>query len=206
MGGFGSGRWYKYGAKSTTESQKRIDIRWLRKHGHLWPGHIGLLSWSRGGETTGWISYRMEADRMILEYRRRPPGGEWEQVEQTVFFDRTRCHFGGSRTWFLCSQCGRRVAVLYWSGKYFSCRICGGLAYACQQERKLDRITRRERKIRESLGGSPDLFQSLPGKPKNMRWATYWKLCERANETNAKWVYGMKSFLDALDRRRGIKR
>jgi hypothetical protein len=43
MGGYGSGR---RGSKNTTESQYRIDIRWLRKQGFLQPGAVRSLSWS----------------------------------------------------------------------------------------------------------------------------------------------------------------
>jgi hypothetical protein len=168
MGGLGSGRWHKWRFMSTTDNQHSIDIRRLRREGCLWPGHIGGLSWSRNGQSTGSISYRMETDRMVLSYRHQPNGGEWESVEQSVTFDRTPCNYGGSRTWFLCSRCGRRVALLYGSGKYFLCRHCYGLAYMCQLEGRLDRVIRKLRGIRERMGGSPDLFQPLPGRPKHM--------------------------------------
>lgn len=124
MGGYGSGNWLRWNSKSTTESQHRIDIRWLKKQGYLRPGKFGSLSWSRGDKKTGSIGFRMEADRMFLNYRHRPHDGEWENVVQTVSFDRTPCNYGGHRSWFLCPQCCRRVAVIYGAGKYFLCRHC----------------------------------------------------------------------------------
>jgi len=39
---------------------------------------------------------------------------------------------------------------------------------------------RRARKIRERMCGSDDLFESIPDKPKNMHWKTYWQLHDRA--------------------------
>lgn len=50
--------------KDTTESQYRIDIRWLNKQGYLKPCVWGSLSWSSRGKQTGCINYRMESDRV----------------------------------------------------------------------------------------------------------------------------------------------
>ena len=45
MGGRGSGSWYRWDSKTTTESQHRIDIRWLKKHGDT----CGLVNdWNTG--------------------------------------------------------------------------------------------------------------------------------------------------------------
>ncbi len=50
---------------------------------------------------------------------------------------------GGYGTWFVCSDCHRRCAILYLrSGKLPSCRICVNLAYESQAE------TQRARKFR----------------------------------------------------------
>jgi len=184
MGGYGSGNWYRWDSKSTTESQYRIDIRWLKKQGYLRAGNYSLLSWSWCNKQTGFINYRIEADRMVLNYRYRPHGGEWEQVEQTISFDRTLCNYGGHRTWFLCSRCWKRVTVLYGAGKYFFCRHCYDLTYSSQQESKLDRLMRKARKIRERMGGGPSLIDPFPDKPKNMHWKTYCRLRERSEHAN----------------------
>jgi len=184
MGGYGSGRRYSWGGKTTTESQHRIDIRWLKKQRYLRPGKEGSLSWSRGDEQTGSIGYRMEADRMILNYRYRPNGGKWEQVEQNISFDRTPCNYGGHRTWFLCPRCWKRVAVLYGAGKYFLCRHCYDLAYGSQQEGKVDRLMRKARKIRKQLGASNDLTEPILFKPKNMHQKTYDRMRREADDAN----------------------
>ncbi|MEA1946461.1 MAG: hypothetical protein U9N83_04055 [Thermodesulfobacteriota bacterium] len=184
MGGYGSGSWYRWDAKSTTESQHRIDARWLKKQGYLRPGNFGLLSWSRRNKQTGSIGYRMEADHMVLNYRHRPHGGEWETVEQTVSFDRTPCNYGKHRTWFHFPRCWKRIAVLYGAGKYFFCRHCYNLTYSSQQESRADRLMRKARKIRERMGGSGNLLEPFPDKPKNMHWKTYWRLHERSEHAN----------------------
>ena len=45
---------------------------------------MGSLSWSRNSKQTGSIGFKMEAGRMILIYRHRPRGDEWENVEQSM--------------------------------------------------------------------------------------------------------------------------
>jgi hypothetical protein len=184
MGGYGSGHWFGSESKTTTESQHRIDIRWLKKQGLLRPGSVGSLSWSSRGSETGSIRYSMEADRMILNYRHRLNGGEWEQVEQVISFSRTPCNYGGNRTWFLCPKCRKRVALLYGSGKYFFCRHCYDLTYSSQQETKVDRLMRKQWKIRRRLGASENLSEPILNKPKNMHWKTFERLRREAQDAN----------------------
>ena len=186
MGGRGSGSCSRWDSKTTTESQHQIDIRLLKKWGCLRGNSISMrkLSWSQNGEDTGFINYRMEIDRMILNYRCRYHGGEWEAVEQNISFDRTPCNYGGHRWWFLCPHCSRRVAVLYGAGKYFLCRHCHGLTYSSQQESLPDRLMRKSRKIRKQLGGGNSLLDPFPFKPKNMHWETYYRLRYRAERAN----------------------
>jgi hypothetical protein len=183
MGGSGSGNWFRWNSKQTVEGQLRIDIRWLKKQGYLHPGTMGTLSWSRGDEQTGSINFRMETDYMILDYRHRPHGGDWEPIEQTIPFDRTPCFFGGQRKWFLCPRCLKRVVILYCAAKYFFCRHCLNLVYISQQESPIDRIGRKARRIRERLGASTDLFvPAVCSKPKGMHQKTFERLKKAADD------------------------
>jgi len=185
MGGRGSGSWYRWGGrKTTTESQKRIDIRWLKQQGYLQAGTMGSLSWSCRGEATGSINYSMIEEGMLLNYRYRINGGEWEPVEQRILFDRTRCNYGGNRTWFLCPRCGKRVVVLYGAGKLFLCRHCYDLTYRSQQEGVVDRMMRKQWKIRERLGASNSLFDPILFKPKGMHQKTFDRLRNEADYAN----------------------
>jgi len=184
MGGKGSGWYLRWSTKSTTESQHRIDIRWMKKQGYLWPGTAGSLSWSCRDEQTGSIRYRMETGRMVLNYRYRRHGEEWEDVEQSISLDWTPCHYGGKRTWFLCPHCNRRVAVLYGAGRYFLCRHCYNLTYASQQVQRCDRLMEKARGIRKRLGGGDDLWEPFPDKPKGMHWETYYRLRKEAEHAN----------------------
>lgn len=184
MGGYGSGRRSSWGGKTTTESQRRIDIRWMKRQGYLRAGTMGNLIWSNRGEQTGLITYSTAEEGMVLNYRYRINGGEWQPVEQRIIFDRTPCNYGGYRTWFRCPRCGKRVALLYGAGKLFLCRHCYDLAYGSQQEGQLDRLMRKARKIRHRLGAEDDLTMPIWQKPKGMHEKTYLRLRSEANSAS----------------------
>lgn len=173
MGGYGSGLWTRSNVKVTTESQRQVDIRFMRRQGTLQSGNAGTLSWTWNGRQNGSVRYRVESERLTLEYRYRLPGGGWEDVEEVIELARTACNFGGERIWMLCPQCDRRVLLLYGAGKYFLCRHCHHLTYATQQEREKDRLLRKCREIRQRLGGDANLLRPMPPKPKGMHWETY---------------------------------
>lgn len=101
---------------------------------------------------------------------------EWEAVEQFVSFDYTPCHYGGKRTWLLCTGCNRRVTCIYATGKYFLCRHCYGLNHHSQHEDYHNRQRSKSQGIRIKLGGSANLTTQFPEKPKGMHWKTYWNL------------------------------
>lgn len=186
MGGFGSGSWYRWDSKKTTESQHRIDVRLLKKWGCLNGSlFIGKWSWSSNGEPTGSINYSVNTERIVLNYRYRFRGGEWESVEQEIYFDKTPCHYGGHRFWFLCPRCYKRVAVLYGAGKYFLCRHCHGLTYSSQQEGFANRMMRKARKIRERMDRNNIPIDPFPLKPNNMHWKTYNRLRDKAMKAEA---------------------
>jgi hypothetical protein len=93
---------------------------------------------------TGSINVQSEPGRVILDYRQRDRGGEWQPERYPVYLDTTPCHMGGERHWFLCPArgCGRRVAILY-GGAIFACRHCYRLAYTSQREKPGDRAARK---------------------------------------------------------------
>jgi hypothetical protein len=127
VGGVGSGSWYRFNKKSTTNECQSIDVRYLHCNGLLKPGHYFSLRWSRAGRQTGSIGGVVYRDQVTLLFRhRRGPGGEWEDVKETVPLDWTACNFGGERPWFICpgADCGRRVAILYGRQKRRRRRWC----------------------------------------------------------------------------------
>jgi hypothetical protein len=99
---------------------------------------------------------------------------------ETVRIVRVPCRFGGARPYFICpgggTECGRRIAKLYLSGRYFLCRHCDDLPYASQSEAAPDRAFRRASKIRARLGGQPGILSPFPDRPKGMWQRTYARL------------------------------
>ena len=176
MGGPGSGNRWRYGARSTTDDYRTIDVRRWAREGLLRPGYWGGWQWTRNGETVASIQMQAEQDRVTLTYRHRSGGEDWKDEQYPVPIVRTPCSLGGSRAWFLCPAigCGRRVAILY-GGGIFACRHCYQLAYASSREDASDR-TRRADRLRARLGWEPGILNGEGSKPKWMRWHTFQRL------------------------------
>ncbi len=151
MGGYGSGR--RWSSHDTTDGYRRLDVRYMQREGLLQARSTGSLQWSSRGEITGNIDFRAEADRVVLSYKSRERGKDWESLEYAVGLERTRCNFGGTRTWFLCPAlgCGRRTAILY-GGRIFACRKCYRLAYLSQRQTRTDRASDRAERLLRKLG------------------------------------------------------
>ena len=132
MGGFGSGRGQS--GKDTTSDYRALDVRRLQRDGLLTPGRSFGWNWTRDGETVASIQVRAETDKVILNYRHKRGGSDWQPMDYPVRLAWTDCTLGGRRAWVLCPAqgCGRRVALLYIGGSgIFACRHCYKLAYAC---------------------------------------------------------------------------
>ncbi len=216
MGGPGSGGWYRFDKKTTTGETQCLDVRYLHREGLLKAGHSFSLRWSRAGRETGSIGGMVGGnpgdlpERVVLSYRHRSgPGSEWEDVRESVSLDWTPCNFGGERPWFVCPgvvngvRCGRRVAILYGPGKYFLCRHCYDLRYESQRENGTHRALRRAQKIRERLGGSANMTEPFPEKPKGMHHDTYMRLFWEHHEAETEQLAGMREWLDKLERKIG---
>lgn len=147
MGGQGSGNWCRWNNKTTTEDCKQIDIRLMNRKGWLNPGLCGSLSWKWNGEPWGDIRYECHYQRLMLNFRYRANGSEWESVSQSVPITNTQCNYGSSRQWFSCPNCGYRCAILYCAGKLFLCRNCYDLPYDSQMKSDLDRLIGQKHKL-----------------------------------------------------------
>lgn len=192
MGGYNSGR---HGGKRTTSDMRALDVRKMARDGLLKPGQSFAWNWSRGGNTIASINLKVAADSVMLDYRSRTNGGEWQERSYPVRLAWTPCHYGGQRAWWLCPAvgCGRRVAVLY-GGSVFACRHCHKLAYQSQREPLDDLAARRANKLRERLGWQAGILNYNGGKPKGMHWKTYWRLYASHNthQSQALEVMGAK--------------
>jgi hypothetical protein len=176
MGGLGSGRLLRFNTKPTVERQIYIDIRLMRRQGGLMPGTAGTLSWSLHGNSRGAVDFEVAENCLTLKYRQKEKSGAWKDVEQVVFFDQTPCNYGGYRKWFLCSQCKKRVEILYGLqgvGKYFLCRDCHDLTYTSCNTHPAKRLFSKANKLKRKIGVEPGIMDSIPEKPGGMHWAIF---------------------------------
>lgn len=113
----------------------------------------------------------------------------------SIRLDKTACHFGNYRYWWLCPSCSNRVAVLYCAGIYV-CRGCIGACYASQLQQPIDRLFSRADAIRQRLGWQSGIAHGIGTKPKGMHHSTYDKLVNEYEQLTAKvW----KASLDKLN-------
>jgi len=197
MGGVGSGWKSDPDSKKTTEDCRSIDVRNWQRHGRLRPGLFFNWQWSRCSEVVASIGVRTEIDRVILSYRHRSSGEDWQSESYSIDLDWTDCHYGTERPWFLCpaSGCRRRVAILYCDGM-FACRRCSQLAYPCQRERVDDRAARKANRIRDRLGWEQGILNQNGLKPKGMHWKTFYQLSMKHDALAQKSFVGMVARMD----------
>jgi hypothetical protein len=193
MGGMNSGRRFRAFAKDKVGAYCKIDVRRLQRNGYLEPGKRSPLSWDFNGEPAGSIGMVAFNSQIMLSYRGRQNGGEWQDYNYTVQLTYTACNYGRSRPWFLCPAqgCGRRVAILY-GGTIYVCRHCHRLAYDSQSENFTYRALRRGDKIRARL--DPDArWRDIPDRPKGMHRQTYDRLIDAAvaaDRASLAWLMG----------------
>lgn len=202
MGGFGSGRYDRWGKRATTDEYHRLDVRDFHRGGWLVAGKMGTLRWERGGRPAGSIGWAVRGDAgratdLELLYR----VGD-EEIAELVPLEWTPCHYGGERPWLRCPgfRCGRRVAILY-GGRRFRCRHCHRLTYASTRADAVDRPRRRAQRIRMKLGGTVNLQAPFPSKPPRMHWRTYWRLYDEAAAAEAAYTAALLTMLERTSAR-----
>jgi len=151
MGGFNSGR---TGQKRSTDSMHRLDIRKLRD--------------SITTDTTGVTLFQQRKN------------SDTEMTTQ-IAIDRTECNYGGSRAWWLCPRCSKRIAVLWGDSEGYACRHCQRLSYASDRVAKDTKPFRRANKVRERLGWGGGVASPPGDKPPGMHWRTYLRLMTKLN-------------------------
>lgn len=186
-----------------TAAYRSLDARDLHRRGLLKPGLAFCWQWTRYGQVLASIGISTEQDRLTLNYRQFPRDGEPIEHCYPVTLDRTPCTYGGSRPWFLCPHCWRRVALLYLDrhGR-FACRHCLRLNYKSQRESPHDRLIRRAETIRQRLGWPPGITNAGTGKPKGMLWRTYSRLLNEHERCANGAVAVMAAQLEGLRERR----
>jgi hypothetical protein len=168
---------------------------------------VVLVGLDQGRRAGGSINVATQRHSVTLKYRSRSYGEDWSDVEQRVAIEWTPCRFGGERPWFACSvsangvYCGRTVTKLYGAGRLFACRHCYRLAYVSQKESAHQRGLGKSQKIRMRLGGSPNMLEDFPEKPKGMHWRTYERWCRVHDAAEERSTIGLMSFVGRLGRR-----
>jgi hypothetical protein len=153
------------------------------------------------------IAFETQRHSVTLKNRSHSYCEDWSDVEQRVAITWSPCRFGGERPWFVCSvasngvYCGRRATKLYGAGRLFACRYCYRLAYVSQQESAHQRGLGKSQKIRMRLGGSPNMLEAFPEKPKGLHWRTYDRLRRAHNVAEKRSTIGLMRFLNRLRRR-----
>ena len=193
MGGYGSGR---KRSRPSEGSYRRLDIRNLARDGALDDGCVCSVHWSRPGAQPAQICITAADGELRFTYGKHAENGDSRTAELCVRTTWTPCHYGGRRPWFLCPRrgCGRRVAILY-GDRDFACRSCRGVGYSTQGVSPESRALDRAQRIRVRLGGSVDITQPLPERPKGMHFLTYmkyamraWRAEDQANAELIKWL------------------
>lgn len=161
-----------YGSKSAVEDYRALDVRSLARSDVVQAGHSCLWCWWRDGERVASIAIKAEAHAIRLTYK-----ANGEPQDYSVRLERTPCHYGGNRVWFICPAvgCHRRVAKLY-GGAIFACRHCHRLNYACQQWSQGDRGINNSWRLRRKLGcnlGWLDLPAEYVARPKGRHQKTH---------------------------------
>ncbi len=74
-----------------------LDVRKIQRAGRLKPGCSFNWQWTRGGNEVASINIRTETDRVILDYRTRNHGDEWQDMSYPVRLTWSACNYGGQR-------------------------------------------------------------------------------------------------------------
>ena len=193
MGGFGSGQ--HWNSKARTSSYSRLDVRNWQQRGFLVVGRRFVCgAW----EIELIASMKPDEPNTVYLYHRE--GGRQQREPYRVWIEWTPCNYGGKRAWFVCPRgCGHRVAILYYGGSP-ACRHCYQLAYESQQDSGWNRLLRRARTTRMQLGGSANLAEPLPDRPKGMHWRTYSRLYRQAAAREQLFLAGAVNMLTSLDK------
>ena len=198
---------YAGGGKTTVENCRCIDVLAWHRGGYLRAPHRFSWVWRQDSKLAASIIVKTERHRVTLKFRSRPYGGDWTDVEQRFPVVWTQCRFGGDRPWFICAvyangiYCGRQVTKLYQAGRLFACRHCSRLAYASQLEAAHERGLLKAQRIRMRLGGSANMLDDFPEKPKGMHWRKYERLCRVHDAAQARSIIGMTDFVKRLRKR-----
>jgi hypothetical protein len=182
MGGFGSGRWYRWDKRFFLDECLPIDVRRWQRDGLLRHGKSFVWCWPKTPEVYYFINVKVEPSQVILMFRHRARSEDWHEEEMSVALTHTPCHYGGQRIWFVCPSCSCRAAVLRCQRSHFVCRRCARVPYQSQSQTQTDRAIDRAWKIRRRLGADSGWRAPVRLKPKGMHSKTFDQLRNQMEE------------------------
>ena len=170
----------------------RLDVREMARR-KLLAGGSFTWRWSEtdSGKEIGQIGININYGDVRLNFTLNGT-----PMRQTIRLERTACNYGGTRPWFHCPRCQRRVAVLFLRSG-FVCRPCGRIAFGSKSEDALGRTWRRQQKLERRLGGGW-------GRPKGMHRTTRARIldsifaCERQRDDAIAAYAARRGLLDWL--------
>ena len=136
--------------------------------------------------TEGDIGYTNYSDHLMLDYRHRGTGSEWQPVKQRIDYDRTSCNYGGHRLWFFCPRCNKRVAVLYCEDALFYCRRCYDIPYTTQYQGRMDSLIDKKHALGKRIFEHYEYGEGW-GKKKGMHLKTFNRLHARYEALEQRW-------------------
>ncbi len=158
--------------RAKAEQLCRINVNDLRRIGRLQIDGAFPWSWRAGDQIAGSVTICVTAgERLDFKYRMTSDDQSRDYSIPVKLLLNT-CNYGGSRYWFGCPICTKRVGVLYLRFKRFACRHCQQVAYSSQSEDVLDRAWRKAQRIEARLGAHWK-------RPKGMRLRTHSSLTGR---------------------------
>lgn len=187
MGGNGSGG-YRWGQRRiAVEGCFALDVNWFARHDVF--TSTGRLRFHWDQAVVGAAAFNAESFELVLVFQT----DDNRLVDQRVRITCAPCSYRGSRFWFECPSCAKRVAKLYLprcvvselpSALRFACRGCWALSYQLRNIKNPYEIAvRRAGRIKERLGAARSPLSRLPLKPKRMRWRTYYRHVEKFSLT-----------------------
>lgn len=162
-------------AKRTTKQMIPLDIREVHRAGGLAPGHLSSRTWIWGSGSVSRVFLDAGIGLVTLSYRGSTQGGVWQECVQRVPVEWTPCYYGGRRPWWICPECGMRVAILY-KGRKYACRQCHDLTYRSTRIAPHLKPYGRANKVRGRLGWGGGVASPMGERPKGMHMQTYLRL------------------------------
>lgn len=183
-----------------TDELPCIDLRALKREGHLVPGAVCRMS-SRPS-ATGWLEVLIHttACHLRIEVSQFQQHQAVDPEVSTVRLQSSEVHWleriwqgcslGGQREMWRCANpnCQQVVCAVYVQDGRLGCRRCLNLKYASQRLGQLDRAERRILNIQSKLGWQGGVLSVNNGRPQGMWESTYQRLALEYAERLEGWA------------------